>query len=78
MACPTPGVRSEAVPVARTGSRFTPYFEDPLGWLATTMDKKALRCLVRVDWDTAGRIINGGLDPDRLNGLLVVGVDEVY
>lgn len=79
--CPTHGVRTEGVPFARAGSRFTRDFEDLVGWLATTMDKTALRRLVRVDWDTVGRIIErvmaDGLDPERLDGLFVVGVDEV-
>lgn len=79
--CPTHGVRTEGVPFARAGSRFTRDFEDLVGWLATTMDKTALRRLVRVDWDTVGRIIErvmiDGLDPGRLDGLFVVGVDEV-
>lgn len=81
LACPTHGVRTEGVPFARAGSRFTRDFEDLVGWLATTMDKTALRRLVRVDWDTTGRIIErvmaDGLDPKRLDGLFVVGVDEV-
>ena len=79
--CPTHGVRTEGVPFARAGSRFTRDFEDLVGWLATTMDKTALRRLVRIDWDTTGRIIErviaDGLDPKRLDGLFVVGVDEV-
>jgi transposase len=49
--------------------------------LATTMDKSALRPLMRIDWDTAGRIIERvietGLDPKRLDDLFVIGVDEV-
>ena len=79
--CPTHGVRTEGVPFARAGSRFTRDFEDLVGWLATTMDKTALKRLVRIDWDTAGRIIErvmeDGLDPKRLDNLFVVGVDEV-
>jgi len=79
--CPTHGVRTQGVPFARPGSRFTRDFEDLTGWLATTMDKTALRRLVRIDWDTAGRIIErvmvDGLDPNRLNDLFVIGVDEV-
>jgi transposase len=81
LACPTHGVRTEGVPFTRAGSRFTRDFEDLVGWLATTMDKTALRRLVRIDWDTVGRIIERvmatGLDPGRLDGLFVVGVDEV-
>ena len=79
--CPAHGVRTEGVPFARAGSRFTRDFEDLVGWLATTLDKTALRRLVRVDWDTVGRIIErvmvDGLDPRRLDNLFVVGVDEV-
>lgn len=79
--CPTHGVRTEAVPFARAGSRFTADFEDLTGWLATTMDKTALTRLVRIDWDTAGRIIERvmatELDADRLERLFVAGVDDV-
>ena len=81
LVCPTHGVRTEGVPFARAGSRFTRDFEDLVGWLATTMDKTALRRLVRIDWDTTGRIIErvmaDGLDPNRLDNLFVAGVDEV-
>src|SRR5450759_273858 len=79
--CPRHGARIEGVPFARAGSRFTRDFEDLVGWLATTMDKTALRRLVRLDWDTTGRIIErvmvDGLDPHRLDNLFVIGVDEV-
>ena len=79
--CPTHGVRTEGVPFARAGSKFTRDFEDLVGWLATTMDKTALRRLVRIDWDTTGRIIERvmatGLDPKRLDNLFVAGADEV-
>ena len=79
--CPTHGVRTEGVPFARAGSRFTRDFEDLVGWLATTMDKTALCRLVRIDWDTVGRIIERvmetGLDPKRLDNLFVCGADEV-
>ena len=81
LACPTHGTRTEGVPFARSGSRFTKDFEDLVGWLATTMDKTALCRLVRIDWATTGRIIERvmetGLDPDRLDKLFVAGVDEV-
>ena len=79
--CPTHGVRTQGVPFARAGARFTRDFEDLVGWLATTMDKTALCRLVRVDWDTVGRIIEPvmatGLDKDRLDNLFTAGVDEV-
>ena len=79
--CPTHGIRTEGVPFARSGSHFTRDFEDLVGWLATTMDKTALCRLVRIDWDTTGRIIERvmatGLDPTRLDNLFVIGADEV-
>jgi transposase len=81
LVCPAHGVRTEGVPFARAASRFTRDFEDLVGWLATTMDKTALRRLVRIDWDTVGRIIERvmvtGLDPARLDRLFKIGVDEV-
>lgn len=81
LACPAHGVRVEAVPFARVGSRFSADFEDLVGWLATTMDKTALCRLVRIDWDTVGRIITRvsaeKLDPHRLDGLGAIGADEV-
>jgi hypothetical protein len=47
-------VRTEGVLFTRSGSQFTRDFADLVGWLATTMNKTALRRLVRVDWDTVG------------------------
>jgi transposase len=81
LTCPVHGVHTEGVPFARAGSRFTRDFEDLVGWLATTMDKTALCRLVRIDWDSVGRIIcrvmATELDPHRLERLLSIGVDEV-
>lgn len=79
--CPTHGVRVEGVPFARSGSRFTRDFEDLVGFLATTADKTTICRLVRIDWDTVGRIItrvmDDRLDPGRLEELFEIGVDEV-
>lgn len=81
MDCPDHGVRVEGVPFARHGSRFTRDFEDLAAYLATKMDKTAVTRLLRIDWDTVGRIcervVVDGLDPDRLDGLVNIGVDEV-
>lgn len=81
LVCPAHGVRREGVPFARAGSHHTRDFEDLVGWLATTTDKSAVCRLVRVDWDTVGRVItrvmDDGLDPDRLENLFDIGVDEV-
>lgn len=79
--CPTHGVRTEGVPFARSGSRFTRDFEDLVGFLATTADKTTICRLVRIDWDTVGRILTrvmaDRLDPSRLESLFEIGVDEV-
>jgi transposase len=79
--CPTHGVHVEGVPFARHGSRFTADLEDLVTWLVTKTDRTAVCRLVRVDWQTIGRIIERvgeeKLDPDRLDGLYEIGIDEV-
>lgn len=79
--CPTHKVRREAVPFARAGSYFTRDFEDLAGFLATTADKVTICRLLRIDWDSVGRIIarvmEDGLDRSRLEDLFEIGVDEV-
>ncbi|MGH9225349.1 MAG: ISL3 family transposase, partial [Acidimicrobiales bacterium] len=80
LTCPTHGVRVEAVPFARHGSGFTADFEALVAWLAKT-DKTTITRLVRIDWETVGRIcarvVAEELDPSRLDGLFEIGVDEV-
>ncbi|MBV9336252.1 MAG: transposase family protein, partial [Solirubrobacterales bacterium] len=60
---------------------FTRDFEQFVAWLATTMDKSAICRPVRIDWDTVGRIIArvcaDELDPERLENLYEIGIDEV-
>lgn len=79
--CPQHGVRVEQVPFARHRSGFTRDFEQLVAWLATKADKTTITRLVRIDWDTVGRIISrvtaDELDPDRLENLFEIGVDEV-
>ena len=81
LTCPVHGQRVEAAPFARHGSRFTADFEALVAWLATKMDKTAVTRLVRIDWDTVGRIcqrvVADELDPGRLDGLFDIGVDEI-
>jgi transposase len=81
LSCPEHGVRVEGVDFARPGSRFTRDFEQLVAWLATKMDKDALRRLVGIDWDTVGRIcdrvVADELDPGRLDDLYDIGVDEI-
>jgi transposase len=79
--CPRHGVRVEGVPFARHRSGFTRDFEALVAWLATRTDKTTICRMVRIDWDTVGRIIArvcaDELDPDRLENLFEIGVDEV-
>jgi transposase len=79
--CPLHRARTEAVPFARAGSAFTRDFEALVAWLATRTDKSTITRLVRVNWRTVGRIVqrvrDDELDPDRLNELFEIGLDEV-
>jgi transposase len=79
--CPEHGVRAEGVPFARPGCEFTRDFESLVAWLATRTDKSTVKRLVRIDWDTVGRIVArvcaDELDADRLDGLFDIGIDEV-
>ncbi|MGH8937792.1 MAG: ISL3 family transposase, partial [Actinomycetes bacterium] len=79
--CPEHGVRVQGVPFARPAARFTRDLEDVAAFLATKTDKTTIAAFLRVDWDTVGRIcervVADGLDEDRLDQLVNVGVDEV-
>jgi len=81
VSCPEHGVRVEGVPFARPGARFSSDFEDLVAWLATRSDKSTISRLLGIDWQTVGRIITRvgqeKLDPDRLNDLFDIGIDEV-
>jgi len=75
------GVRTELVPWADAGSRFTRDFEDQAAYFAQVMDRTAASRLLRVAWRTVGEIIErvvARLGPaDRLDGLEYVGIDEL-
>ena len=79
--CPEHGVLAESVPFARPGSGFTRDFEDLAVWLAGKCDKKTVSTFCRVTWRTVGamcsRVVAEKLDPDRLAGLVDIGVDEI-
>jgi transposase len=79
--CPAHGVHVEGVPFARDGARFTRDFEDLVAWLMTKTDRTATCRLVRIDWETVGRIIKRVgdelLPADRLNDLFEISLDEV-
>ena len=71
----------EAVPWARAGAHHTRDFEDVVAWLAQQMAKTPIAGLLRIGWDTVGRIVErvvaDHLDERRLEGLVAVGVDEI-
>ena len=79
--CPEHGALVEGVPFARHGARFTRDFESLVAWLASKTDKSATRRLVRIDWQTVGRIVERVgdelLDGDRLSDLFEISIDEV-
>jgi len=79
--CPEHGALVEGVAFARDGARFTRDFEDLVAWLATKTDKTAICRLVRIDWQTVGRIVQRVgdelLDRDRLSDLFEISIDEV-
>lgn len=81
LSCPRHGVVVQAVPFARHHSGFTRDFDDVAAFLATKMDKTTIARFLRVDWATIGRIcervVATELDPERLDGLVHIGVDEI-
>lgn len=79
--CRDCGAQLEAVPWARAGSRYTRDFEDVVAWLAQQMAKTPIAGLLRIAWDSVGRIVErvvaDHLDDKRLSGLVAIGVDEI-
>jgi transposase len=79
--CRSCGAQFEAVPWARAGSRYTRDFEDTVAWLAQQMAKTPITGMLRIAWDTVGRIVErviaDHLDERRLDGLVCIGVDEI-
>ena len=78
--CRRCGVRTEVVGWARTGSLFTRDFEDQVAGLTRVTDKTTVNRLFEISWVTVGRIatrvVGEKLDPNRLEGLSFIGVDE--
>jgi transposase len=50
-------VRAEPVSWARPGAHHTRDFEDTVAWLAQQMAKTPICALLRIGWDTVGRIV---------------------
>ena len=74
-------MRVEAVPWARRGARHTREFEDLVAFCAQRMAKSQVQVLLRIAWETVGRIITrvvaDHLDERRLQDLVRIGVDEI-
>ena len=74
-------VRLEPVPWARPDSPYTRDFEDVVAWLAQQMAKTPIAGLLRIAWDSGGKVVQrvmaDHLDERRLDGLVAIGVDEV-
>ena len=79
--CRDCGVHLEAVPWARHDAHHTRDFEDVVAWLAQQMAKTPIAGLLRIGWDTVGRIVErvvaDHLDQRRLEGLVMIGCDEI-
>jgi len=79
--CPRCGVRYEAVPWARPEAAHSRDFEDVVAFMAQQMSKTAITKLMRIGWGTVGRMVErvvaDHLDETRLQGLVLIGVDEV-
>lgn len=74
------GVRVEAVAWAAHGSNFTYAFEELVAYLAQVTDQTQVTKLMGIAWSTVGaivrRVVDRKLDPDLLEGLRCIGVDE--
>lgn len=74
-------VRTEQVPWARVGARFTRDFEDVVAWLAQRTDKTTIKTKMRISWESVTaivqRVVAEHLDDERLEEVYRLGVDEV-
>ena len=79
--CPGCGDVYEQVPWARAGSAYTRDFEDVVAFLAQQMAKTPLTKLMRIGWRSVGsvlaRVVADKLTRARLDGLVMIGVDEI-
>lgn len=79
--CPGCGDLPEHVEWARSGARYTRDFDDLTAWLAQQMSQTQVTRLMRIGWETVGkileRVVAEKLDRGRLDGLELIGVDEV-
>jgi transposase len=79
--CPGCGDLPEHVEWARGGARYTRDFDDLVAWLAQQMNQTQVTKLMRICWETVGnilaRVVAEKLPAGRLDGLRLIGVDEV-
>lgn len=79
--CPGCGDRPELVEWARGKARYTRDFDDLTAFLAQQMNQTQVTRLMRIGWETVGkileRVVAEKLDRGRLDGLELIGVDEV-
>ena len=79
--CPGCGDVPEMVEWARGRTRYTRDFDDLTAWLAQQMSQTQITKLMRIGWETVGkilaRVVAEKLSAGRLDGLAFVGVDEV-
>jgi transposase len=79
--CREHGAKVEKVPWAGHDSAFTFEFEEMTAWLAQQMNKTATCRLMGINWRTVGtiveRVVKARLDPERLEELYIIGVDEL-
>jgi transposase len=79
--CPGCGDLPEHVEWARPGARYTRDFEDLTVWLSQQMSQTQVTRLMRIGWETVGkiiaRVVAEKLPADRLDGLELIGCDEV-
>ncbi len=80
VACPACGIRTEQVPWAEAGSRFTRDFEEMAAYLTRVTDKTQVTRLMAIAWRTVGaiveRVVARKQDPERLSDLRWIGIDE--
>ncbi len=79
--CAGCGDLPEMVEWARGGARYTRDFDDLVAWLAQQMSQTQVTRLMRIGWETVSnivtRVVAEKLPGGRLDGLKLIGVDEV-
>lgn len=79
--CPRCGVTTEMVPWAVPDSGFTRDFETTLAFLAQRMDKTTVTRMMRVAWESVGRVAARVVERlrirDPLDGLKHIAIDEL-